>query len=75
MAVMEEQNRQKNDFFDANPSGKFVLDQKKLASTYRLYSKEALRQAHSRAVRHAKHLQAVLGLIYARKLKFELKHG
>ena len=62
-AVLDEQERQESDFYDANSvSGElFALNDEKIAEVYRCHAYEALEQAQSRASRHARHLQETQG--------------
>lgn len=57
-AVFEEQERQEALFFETHKSEKeFRLDDEKIAAAYRIFSKVAMDQAQSRAIRHEKHLK------------------
>lgn len=60
MDILQEQEKQETAFYEANETGKFFLNCELIAQAYRPYSKVALGQAQSRAVRAKKHVTAIL---------------
>lgn len=56
-AVFEEQERQEKMFVAEHKTGKFHLNEYKIAEAYRIHAQEALEQARNRAVRHEKHVR------------------
>ena len=59
LAVLDEQERQEEEFFGPNTPGEFALDFEKVAAVYSPHSQGSLVEAQVRAIRHHAHVQNI----------------